>query len=134
MKSIIVETGVSSEKISQRLRKDRIAKKVARAEMYQQRMKTLAKAERTQIKAQRRLSAILNRKHKEQLMTSGEMKQMYGRALPEGNDGNILHAQNLFTSSDNRERSSRTGGNILQAENLLMRTRRQSPNQKQKWI
>ncbi len=47
------------------------------------------------------------------MMTTTEYRSQFGRPLPKGNDGNILHATNHFTNHDQRSRSYETGGNIL---------------------
>jgi len=117
---IIGEASVSSAKRSQRLRKERIAAKERRVKIYADRVKRLQKAERSQLKYRRKLSAILNKKKKEETFSSSEIKQMYAQNYRGQNDGNILHAQDFFLNSDNRARSNRDNGNIMQTTNFIL--------------
>lgn len=118
-------------KLTQKLRADRLAKKELRVQEYKDRLRRLRNADRMQAKVQRRLSQVLNRRRKEQMLTQGEVKAMYGRENTQ-NDGILLHARDPFFSNDGRETSVKTNSNILNAQNLLLRTSPKGP--KQKWF
>lgn len=57
---------------------------------------------------QRKLSKKLKTKEKE-MMSNKEYRQMYGTALPKGNDGVLLHAQNMFNPKRYRVQAGEVG-------------------------
>lgn len=119
----VKEKKATKKQTTDALRTDRLAKKELRVREYKQRLNRLKKAERAQASLQKKISTLLNKKKKEQLMTQTEYKQMYGQ-VQSGTDYNLLHAPNFFTSTDNRVKANRDMGSILRAPNLILGNRK----------
>jgi hypothetical protein len=111
---------------TQKLRSDRLAKKEFRAAEMKSRLKRLQKAERTQAKVQRKLSAILRKRAPEQV--NDRLYAGYSGYTPQKG---ILNTPNLFTQADGRTNAVRSG-NILDTPNMLMQTK--GKQERKRWF
>jgi hypothetical protein len=120
--------------VSQRLRPDRLAARELRVKEMKAKYARLRKADKVKANIQRKIARILQEQKKERMQTEQQYRASYG-AAPTQNDGNILHVPNMFGSAQAQQQVQNTGGNILGAQNLLLRPAQARVGSiRQKWL